>query len=121
VIVTEGRFDREGFREELQTAPENRAVGTDLWFENDRVRVWDLHLEPGQRAPFHCHAEDYFWTVVSPGRGRQRFADGTYQEREYSLGETRFLHNSLDSVLIHDLENVGQTVLRFVTVELKQS
>lgn len=116
--MSRGTFDPEEFREELEAAPDNRAVGTTLWFENDRIKVWELRLEPGERAPFHCHARDYFWTVVSPGRGRQRFADGTWTERDYAMGETKFLHHSPTDTLIHDLENVGEGVLRFVTVEL---
>jgi len=34
-------------------------VGTTLLFENDRVRVWELRLEPGQRSDLHHHASDY--------------------------------------------------------------
>jgi beta-alanine degradation protein BauB len=75
-------------------------------------------LEPGQRGPFHVHDEPYFWTVVEPGRGLQRFADGTYVVRDYVLGETRYLSHSPEDRLVHDLENVGSTTLRFVTVAL---
>ena len=34
-------------------------VGTTLLFENDRVRVWELRLEPGQRSDLHHHESDY--------------------------------------------------------------
>jgi hypothetical protein len=37
---------------------------------------------------------------------------------DYALGETLYLENSAEQPLIHDLENVGDTRLRFVTVEL---
>ena len=30
---------------------ENIQVGTRLLFENERIRVWDITLEPGQRLP----------------------------------------------------------------------
>ncbi|GIU93122.1 MAG: hypothetical protein KatS3mg011_2028 [Acidimicrobiia bacterium] len=116
--VSQGRFDPADFAEELAVAHTNLAVGTTLWFENDRVRVWEVRLEPGERGPFHAHTRDYFWTVVDPGIGLQRFADGTYVVREYRLGETKFLEHSPDAPLVHDLENVGDTLLRFVTVEL---
>jgi hypothetical protein len=119
--VTEehGAFDVRDFAEELERAPGNHEIGTTLWFENDRVRVFELRLEPGARGPFHLHDAAYFWTVVEPGRGLQRLADGSFVVREYALGETRFLHPSPEQPLIHDLENVGDTTLRFVTVELK--
>lgn len=117
-IVEEGRFDPAEFAGELATAGENFDVGTTLWFENDRVRVWEVRLEPGERGPFHNHTRNYFWTVVEGSRGLQRFADGTYVVRDYRVGDTRFLEHTPEDSLIHDLENVGDGPLRFVTVEL---
>jgi hypothetical protein len=118
-VEEHGKYDVSGFEGELARAPENHAVGTALQFENDHVRVWEIRLEPGQRGAFHIHDQTYFWTVVDPGRGLQRFPDGTYVVRDYSPGETKYLVHSPDDSLIHDLENVGSTTMRFVTVELK--
>jgi hypothetical protein len=117
-IVEQGEFDAEEFGEELSKASSNKELGTSMWFDNEKVRVWEVLLEPGERGAFHSHTTNYFWTVVDPGRGLQRFADGTYVIRDYLLGETKYLEHSPDSELIHDLENVGDTRLRFVTVEL---
>jgi hypothetical protein len=114
-----GTFALEAFADELAIAEDNRELGTSLWFENDHVRVFELRLEPGERGPFHVHDATYFWTVVEPGRGLQRFADGTSVERDYTLGETGYLEHSPGDPLVHDLENVGTSVLRFITVELK--
>ena len=80
--------------------------------------VWEVKLEPGERGPFHAHTRNYFWTVVSSGRGLQRFDDGTFVVRDYRDGDTMFLEHTPETALIHDLENVGETTLRFVTVEL---
>ena len=114
-----GTFRVEDFARELAEAPENRQLGTSLWFENDHVRVFEVRLAPGERGPFHVHDAAYFWTVVEPGRGLQRFADGTFVVRDYASGETKYLVHSRDDPLVHDLENVGLSLLRFVTVELK--
>lgn len=114
-----GTFDLADFADELAAAPTNREIGTALRFENDHVRVFEVRLEPGERGPFHVHDATYFWTVVDPGRGLQRFADGTFVVRDYALGETRYLVHSPEDRLVHDLENVGGSTLRFVTVELK--
>ncbi len=116
--VDEGSFDRGDFADELDAAPENLELGTTVWFENERIRVWEVLLQPGERGAFHAHTTNYFWTVVEPGRGLQRFADGTFIVRDYRLGETRYLEHTPETALIHDLENVGETTLRFVTVEL---
>ena len=119
--VDQGTFDVEDFSDELAAAPANHDVGTTVWFENDRIRVWEITLAPGERGPFHSHITNYFWTVVEPGRGLQRFSDGTFAVRDYVEGETKFLEHTPETALIHDLENIGDTVLRFVTVELLDS
>ena len=114
-----GTFSPDDFAAELAVASGNRTLGTTVVFENDIVQVWEVRLEPGERGAFHVHDRTYFWTVVDPGRCLQRFDDGTFVIRDYTLGETRYLEHSVDNVLIHDLENVGETTLRFVTVALK--
>lgn len=114
-----GTFELEEFAEELRKARENRELGTKVWFENEHIQVWEVRLEPGERGAFHIHDQTYFWVVVEPGRGLQRFADGSFVIRDYRLGETRYLEHSPDDALIHDLENVGDSTLRFVTVKLK--
>lgn len=114
-----GTFSVDDFTEELARAGSNRQLGTALWFENDHVRIFEVRLEPGERGPFHVHDATYFWTVVEPGRGLQRFADGSFVVRDYALGDTKYLTHTADDPLVHDLENVGETTLRFVTVELK--
>ena len=117
-IVEEGVFDPAEFSEELEAAPTHKELGTSVWFENDRIRVWEVLLEPGERGAFHAHTTNYFWTVVEGSRGLQRFSDGTFVVRDYLVGETKYLEHSEEDSLIHDLENVGDTRLRFVTVEL---
>jgi beta-alanine degradation protein BauB len=116
--VEQGTFDRAEFESELAAAPDNLAVGTEVLFENHRIRVWEIRLEPGERGPFHAHTRNYFWTVVAGSRGLQRFADGTFAVRDYAEGDTKYLEHTPATALIHDLENVGDSLLRFVTVEL---
>ena len=118
-VEERGTFSPTDYAEELAAAGDNRQLGTSVWFENDHVQVWEVRLDPGERGAFHIHDQTYFWTVVESGRGKQRFMDGTFIVRDYSLGETRYLEQSPENSLIHDLENVGETTLRFVTVALK--
>jgi hypothetical protein len=82
-FVEKGVFDPADFATELAAAPSNFEVGTALWFENARVRVWEILLRPGERGAFHSHVTNYFWTVVAASRGLQRFADGTFVVRDY--------------------------------------
>jgi hypothetical protein len=119
LLYERGTYDTEPFADELLAAGTNHEIGTTLWFENDHIRVYESRLEPGQRAAFHVHDKVYFWTVVDGGRGLQRSPDGTWTTRDYEVGDTAYLVQSPENLLIHDLENIGETMLRFVTVELK--
>ena len=40
------------------------GVGTRLLFENERVKVWELLLEPGARSARHEHTLDYLFCVL---------------------------------------------------------
>jgi beta-alanine degradation protein BauB len=117
-VTEEGTFDPAEFQDELAVAVGNLEVGTRLWFQNDRIRVWEINLAPGERGPFHAHTRRYFWTVVEAGTGRQRSPDGTLKVRRYEVGDTQYSEPSLADPMIHDLENAGETTLRFITVEL---
>ncbi len=116
--IEEGNYDVASFADELAAAPGNLTVGTSRLFENDRVRVWEVRLAPGERTPFHAHTVRYLWTCVDPGVGRQRYADGTMKLLRYGTGDTLYLELLPETPMLHDLENVGETPLRFVTVEL---
>ena len=116
--IEEDVYDVGAFADELAIALHNRAVGTSRLFENDRVRVWEVRLAPGERTPFHAHTVRYFWTCVDAGVGRQRYADGTMKLLRYAVGDTLYSEHSPEAPMLHDLENAGETPLRFVTVEL---
>ena len=45
----------------------SEKVGSKLLFENDRVRVWDLTLAPGESTGKHRHTEDYLYVVIGDG------------------------------------------------------
>jgi beta-alanine degradation protein BauB len=99
----------------------NPCVGSVLVSESDRVRVWMIRLAPGERIGFHRHVLDYFWTSVSGGRGRQHVHDGTTVEYTYAPGETRHETYSAGEYKVHDLENLGDKEMVFMTIEFLQS
>jgi len=96
-------------------------VGNELLAETDRVRIWSLRLEPGQRLGFHTHVLDYFWTSVTGGHGRSHFNDGQVADIVYKPGDIKQLTFKEGEFMIHDLENVGDTELLFTTVEFLDS
>lgn len=99
----------------------NGCVGNQLVSEGDRVRVWTIRLQPGERFGFHRHVLDYFWTSVSGGRGRQHLMDGSTVEYTYQPGETRHETYGEGQFKVHDLENIGDAELVFMTVEFLNS
>jgi quercetin dioxygenase-like cupin family protein len=99
----------------------NGCVGTTLVSESDRVRVWIIRLAPGERIGFHRHVLDYFWTAVSGGRGRQHVHDGTTVEYSYRPGETRHETYGPGEFKVHDLENLGDKEMVFMTIEFLES
>ena len=40
-------------------------IGSELLFENDHVRVWNMVLEPGESCKMHRHKLDYVWVDVT--------------------------------------------------------
>jgi hypothetical protein len=43
-------------------------IGTRVLFENDRVRIWELRLEPGEDSDVHRHDLDHVLVLVSGDR-----------------------------------------------------
>ena len=95
----------------------NGCVGSELLSETDRLRVWTIRLKPGERIGFHRHVLNYFWTAVNGGRGRQHLMDGTTVEYSYYPGETRHETYGAGEFKVHDLENLGDQDMIFMTVE----
>lgn len=40
------------------------GVGSNVVFENDKIKVWEFNLEPGERTPLHTHEMDYIFYVI---------------------------------------------------------
>ena len=106
---------------ERDSAATNGRVGSTLVSETDLYRIWLIEMQPGDRLPFHTHVLNYFWTVTAPGRAMSRYADGRVAQMDYTLGQTQHMAFETGQSMTHDLENIGDTVLCFTTVEDKRS
>jgi quercetin dioxygenase-like cupin family protein len=106
---------------ERERASNNPCVGNMLVSESKRVRVWMIKLARGERFGFHRHVLDYFWTCVTGGRGRQHVHDGTTVEYSYAPGETRHETYGPGEFKVHDLENIGDKEMVFMTIEFLNS
>ena len=87
--------------------------GLQVKFENDRVRVLELRLKPGQREKQHSHPQ-YVLYALSDYRVRNTNSDGTTRVFERKAGDVYW-----GEPVTHGGENVGTTDVRALIVELK--
>lgn len=109
-------FWSEKYINDLKNFAEN--IGEKIVLETHSYRVWTIHLEAGKKLPFHKHHRPYFWVVLTNGKSRSYYNDGSVVESEYTPGQTRNFPDLNDNnFFIHNLENIGDTRLIFTTVE----
>jgi len=97
------------------------GVGNKLVYENDRVRVWELRLEPGEESPVHQHDLDHILVQIAGDRialapepdTKSRYKD--YMEADVVPGEVAFVRRGGVEVA----RNIGVQPYREVIVELK--
>jgi hypothetical protein len=95
-------------------------VGTRLLFENDRVRVWDLRLAPGESTGLHLHLTDYLYVVIGDGSLQTIHADGRRDPpRAMQDGDVRF--RTVDGASVHEAVNAGDAPWRNIVIELKDN
>lgn len=103
----------------MSQPPVTNDVGTKLLFENDRVRVWDFRLAPGEQIPFHRHATDFLYVVIGDGELQTLLPDGTADPpRAMDDGDVRF--REVPGETIHAAKNTGKWPWRNIVVELKR-
>jgi quercetin dioxygenase-like cupin family protein len=59
-------------------------------FENERVKVWNLIVEPGEASPWHLHERDYITVVVEGGGSTVEYEDGTRAVGALKVGDWTF-------------------------------
>lgn len=90
-------------------------IGSDLLFENDRVRIWGLTLDPGETQAWHQHHLPYVVVPLTPGDNLMRFADGREKETHETVGGVLWREPGAP----HELENRSGWTYRNVLVEIK--
>ncbi|MER5258758.1 hypothetical protein [Streptomyces sp. NPDC002855] len=119
-IVADG-FDRWSppLHKDFETNSHNGRIGQSLVKETDSVRIWETHLQPGERIPVHRHVLDYTWIALTDGRARQHASDGSSREISYVRGQTQHFAFTEERYHLHDLKNIGDEVLSYLVVEMK--
>lgn len=81
--------------------------------DNDQVRVLDAVIEPGEKENLHSHPASVVY-VVSGGKLRVHNADGTVVDTILASDDAFYR-----GPVTHWAENVGDTTLHVIVVELK--
>ena len=82
--------------------------------ENDRVRVLEYHLKPGEKEVMHSHPA-YVVSFLGDARVRTTLPDGTQAEAAITKDETIWR-----DAISHTTENIGRTDVRALVIELKR-
>lgn len=93
----------------VKVSPQYYAVR----FENDRVRVLEYHLKPGEKEAMHSHPPGVVY-VLGDATIRSVRPDGTSSETVGKAGEVFWRDDTT-----HAVENVGATEARAIAIELK--
>jgi hypothetical protein len=99
-------------------------IATKLLMENDRVRIWEMRLEPGQRSALHRHDHDYVMIQIDGDKMAAQFeADsagpwggaGGWVEGDIAPGNVLYAERGGVETAI----NIGDKPFYEIVVELK--
>jgi quercetin dioxygenase-like cupin family protein len=85
-------------------------------FDNERVRVWEVELGPGETLPMHLHKLDYVVVVLTDGRTTLTWEDGRRETNQQRAGEVTWR----GAPHAHALTNDGNTRYVDRLIELKR-
>ena len=95
----------------------SREVGTELLFENDRVKVWGMALEPGETSPYHQHDNDYVFIYTTPSRISSYRQGVEGQVTEFEEGYVQY--TEVGGGIQHSITNVSDIRHHQILVEMK--
>jgi quercetin dioxygenase-like cupin family protein len=82
--------------------------------DNDRARVLEAELQPGDKEQMHSHPSSIIY-VIAGGTIRNHAPDGKTTESTLATGAVIYR-----DPLTHWAENIGTTPIHLIVVELKQ-
>ena len=103
-------------------------VATTKLLENDKIIVWELVLEPGERTGVHTHEYDYMVHVIEgstlrafDGQG-EPMNDVPLEDNDtfyFSIVDGVAMAGELETETTHDAMNIGAGRYREIMVEIK--
>ena len=90
-------------------------IATQLILENDKVRIWNLVVAPGESSDWHLHENDYVTVVVEGGDLDVEYSNGSVASSPSQIGSWSFHGDHR----IHRVTNNTNSTYRNVLIELK--
>jgi uncharacterized cupin superfamily protein len=103
-------------------------IGTKKIFENDKVSVWELVLEPGESSGVHTHSHDYLFYVIEGSTAEVTDEGGKILDTfELNAGDVvsfrlegrELVGDDLRLPATHSARNTGSSRYREILVETK--
>ena len=88
--------------------------GYNLIMENEKVRVMEMKLKPGEKSVMHNHPHDHVVYVFSNAKFKLSFPDGNSSEFELEAGQALWIEAGP-----HETENIGTTNGHNLVTEIK--
>ena len=103
-------------------------IATKKLFENEKMAVWEMVLEPGESSGLHTHSHSYLFYVLEGSTGEVTDKEGkSCGSLQMEPGFTMFLRlqgqelvaDDFRIPVTHSARNVGTTRFREILVETK--
>ncbi len=91
-------------------------VADRVLFENDRVRIWEMILEPGESSDFHEHTLDYLLCIIEGESVDADFEGGRSIQLPVQPGTTIFVPKGNSETAV----NRSGVRYREILIELKE-
>jgi quercetin dioxygenase-like cupin family protein len=85
-----------------------------LKFENQRTRVFDVVIPPGDETLFHTHSNDYVFVMIGDATLKAEVMGSSPSDLIVKNGEVRYTK----ATLTHRVKNVGNADFRNITIEV---
>lgn len=89
-------------------------VGQQILMENDKIRVWQITLAPGESQPWHQHKHPYLVIAIEGAANVVTVIDGTEIDAPEPTGSVIYREPGP----VHKLTNIGETTYVSRLVEL---
>lgn len=112
VVLTTAALNgqQRGVQDAVTVSPQYYTVR----LENDRVRVLEFRLKPGEKEAMHTHGAGVAY-IVSTAQVRTSFPDGASVDGTFQANDVHWR----DKTVTHTVENIGTTDAHAIIVELK--